>query len=36
MGPKATGASNPATATATDIEGTAAVGVRDVGAYEAP
>ena len=27
-------ASDPATATATDIEGTAAVGVRDVGAYE--
>jgi hypothetical protein len=35
-GSPAIDASDPATATATDIEGTAAVGVRDVGAYEAP
>jgi len=34
-GSPAIDASDPATATATDIEGTAAVGVRDVGAYEA-
>jgi len=33
-GSPAIDASDPATATATDIEGTAAVGVRDVGAYE--
>jgi len=33
-GSAAIDASDPATATATDIEGTAAVGVRDVGAYE--
>jgi hypothetical protein len=35
-GSPAIDASDPATATASDIEGTAAVGVRDVGAYEAP
>jgi hypothetical protein len=35
-GSPAIDASDPATATATDIEGTPAVGVRDVGAYEAP
>jgi hypothetical protein len=33
-GSAAIDASDPATATATDIEGTPAVGVRDVGAYE--
>jgi len=33
-GSPAIDASDPATATATDIEGTPAVGVRDVGAYE--
>ena len=35
-GSPAIDASDPATATAADIEGTPAVGVRDVGAYEAP
>jgi hypothetical protein len=35
-GSPAIDASDPATATASDIEGTEAVGVRDVGAYEAP
>jgi hypothetical protein len=35
-GSPAIDASDPATATDTDIEGTPAVGVRDVGAYEAP
>jgi hypothetical protein len=35
-GSPAIDASDPATATDADIEGTVAVGVRDVGAYESP